>query len=63
MWPRPNPGDTGSSNFDPVQFWIHRGPLFFSKDISAKVVSGHDVASVLYCCCEVQMDMADDDEI
>ncbi len=63
MWPRPNPGDAGSSNFDPAQFWIRGGPLFFGEDISAKVVSGRDVASVLYCRCEVQMDTADDDEI
>ncbi len=63
MWPRPNPGDAGLSNFNPAQFWIHGGPLFFSEDISAKVVSGHNVVSILYCHCEVQMDMADDDEI
>src|SRR6266566_1217303 len=63
MWPRPNPGDAGSSNFDPAQFWIRGGPLFFGEDISAKVVSRRDMASVLYCHCEVQMNTADDDEI
>src|SRR6267154_2550582 len=63
MWPRPNPGDAGSLNFDPLRFWIHGGPLFFGDKMSADVISGHDVASVLYCRCEVQMNTADDDEV
>jgi len=63
MWPRPNPGDVGSSNFDPLQFWVHGGPLFFGDEMSAQVVAGRDVASVLHCRCEVQMDSADDDEV
>ena len=61
-WPRPNPGDVASSTFDPAQFWIHGGPLFFGDEISAEVVSGRDVASVLGCRCEVQMDTADDED-
>ena len=63
MWPRPNAGDAGSSNFDPAQFWIKGGPLFFGDELSAEVASGHKVASVLHCHCEVQMDSADDIEI
>jgi len=63
MWPRLNAGDAGSSNFDPVQFWIKGGPLFFGDKLSTKVAFGHEVAFVLHCHCEVQMDMADDDEI
>ena len=63
MWPRPNPSDACSSNFDPMQFWIKGGPLFFGDEASAEVASGRDVASVLWCRCEVQMDTADDDEI
>jgi hypothetical protein len=63
MWARPNPSDVGSSNFDPARFWIHGRPLFFGDKISAEVASGRDVASVLYCRCEVQMDTADDDEV
>jgi hypothetical protein len=63
MWPRPNPGDAGSSNFDPARFWIRGGPLFFGEERSAQVASGCDVSSVLYCRCEVQMDTADDDDI
>jgi hypothetical protein len=63
MWPRPKSGDAGSLNFDPLQFWTHGGPLFFGDEMSAEVVSRHDLASVLHCSCEVQMDMADDDEV
>jgi len=63
MWPRPNPGDVGSSNFDLLQFWVHGGPLFFGDQMSAEVISGRDVASVLYCRCEVKMDTADDDKV
>jgi hypothetical protein len=63
MWPRPNPSDVGSSNFDPLRFWIHGGPLFFGEELSAEVVSGHDPTSRLPCGCDVQMDTADDDEI
>jgi hypothetical protein len=63
MWPRPNPGDAGSSNFDPARFWIHGGSLFFGDKMSAEAASGRDVSSVLYCSCEVQMDTADDDEV
>lgn len=46
-----------------MQFWIKGGPLFFGDEASAEVASGRDVASVLWCRCEVQMDTADDDEI
>jgi len=63
MWPRPKSGNAGSSNFDPLQFWTHGGPLFFGDEMSAEVVSGRDLASVLHCSCEVQMDTADDDEV
>jgi hypothetical protein len=62
MWPRPNPGDAGSSNFDPAKFWSHGGPLFFGDEMSAEVASGREVTSILHCRCEVQMDSADDDE-
>ena len=63
MWPRPNPGDAGSSNFDPLQFWIHGGPLFFGDETNVQVISGCDVTSILRCRCEVQMDTADDNEV
>jgi hypothetical protein len=63
MWPRPTPDDAGSSNFDPLQFWIHGGPLFFGDKTNAEVTSGCNVTSVLRCRCEVQMDSADDDEV
>jgi hypothetical protein len=63
MWPRPNPGDANSSNFDPARFWIHGGPLFFGEEMSAKVASGYDPTSCLRCRCEVEMDTADDVEI
>jgi hypothetical protein len=63
MWPRPNPGDASSSNFDPAQFWSHGGPLFFGDEMSAEVASGREVTSLLNCRCEVQMDTADDDEV
>jgi len=63
MWPRPNPGDVGSSNFDPAQFWIKGGPLFFGDKSSAKVASGLDMSSVLFCHFEVEIDVADDIEV
>ena len=63
MWPRPNPGDVGSSSFDPARFWIRGGPLFFGDELSVEVASGRDVSSLLYCRCEVQMDSADDEDI
>ena len=63
MWPRPNPGDVGSSNFDPAQFWIKGGPLFFGDELSAKVASRLDMSSVLFCRCKVEMDVADDVEV
>ena len=63
MWPRPNSGDVGLSNFDPARFWIHGGPLFFGEKMSAEVASGHDPTSLLPCCCEVELDMADDDKV
>ena len=59
----PNSGDVHSSNFDPAQFWIHGGPLFFGNEMSAEIVSGRDVANVLRCRCAVEMDSADDVEI
>jgi len=63
MWPNPNPGEVGSSNFNPARFWTKGGPLFFGDELSAEVVSGCDVFSRLHCRCEVQMDSADDDEV
>jgi len=63
MWPRPTPGDVGSSTFDPARFWIHGGPLVFGDELSTEVVSGRDVSSVLPCRCEVEMDTADDVEV
>ena len=63
MWPRPNPGNVSSSNFNPAQFWVHGGPLFFGEKLSAEVASGHDVSSVLPCHCEVEMDTADNVEV
>jgi len=63
MWPRPNPGDASSSNFDPAQFWIYGGPLFFGEKMSAEVASGHDPTSLLPCHCKVKMDTADNVEI
>ncbi|KAF8494365.1 hypothetical protein F5888DRAFT_1805539 [Russula emetica] len=63
MWPRPNPGDVRSSNFDPARFWIQGGPLFFGDELSAEVASGRDISCVLSCRCEVQLDSADDDEV
>ena len=62
-WPRPNPGNAVSSNFDPAHFWAKGGPLFFGDELSAEVASGREVTSVLHCRCEVQMDSADDEEI
>ncbi len=63
MWPRPNPSDACSSNFDPMEFWIQGGPLFFGDEVSAEVTFKCDMASVLCCHCEVQMDIADNNEI
>ncbi len=63
MWPRPNPSDACSSNFDPMEFWIQGGPLFFGDEVSAEVTFRCDMASVLCCHCEVQMDIADNNEI
>jgi hypothetical protein len=63
MWPRLNPGNVSSSNFNLAQFWIHGGPLFFGEKLSAEVTSGRDVSSVLPCCCEVEMDTANNVEV
>jgi hypothetical protein len=63
MWPRPNPGDVASSNFDSGRFWIHGGPLFFGDELSAAVASGHDVESKMACHCHVTLNSADDDDI
>ena len=60
MWPRPNPSNKASLNYDTEHFWIHGGPLFFGNDLSAEVTSGCDVSSGLLCNCDVQMDTADD---
>ena len=51
------------SNFNPAWFWVHGGPLFFGKELSAEVTSGYDVSSVLPCHCEVEIDTADNIEV
>ena len=56
MWP-------SSSTFDPERFWIHGGPLFFGEELSAKVVSGHDVKCSMACRCVVRLDSADHEDI
>ena len=63
MWPRPNPQDTGSSNFDPLRFWIHGGPFFFGNKMNALLLFRRDLTSALQCGCEVQMDLADNDKV
>ena len=63
MWPRLNSGNVSSSNFNLLQFWIHGGPLFFGNKMSVEVISRCDLASVLHCSYEVQIDMANDDKV
>ena len=51
------------SNFNPAQFWVHGGPLFFGEELSAEVASGCNVSSVLPCCCKVGKDTANNVEV
>jgi len=37
MWPKPAPG--GSFNFDPLQFWIHGGPLILVMSLAQQPLS------------------------
>jgi hypothetical protein len=48
MWPRPTPNDAGSSNFNPLRFWIHGGPLFFGDKMSADIISERNVTSLFF---------------
>ncbi len=63
MWPGPKHEDVNLSNFDAVWFWIHGRPLFFGDELSPKVAHRHDLTSVMSCCCNVEMDTADDVEV